>query len=78
LTLSAQLAHCFSLDVSSFRIAYQDDDGDQTELATGDDLVEAVAYFNDDPEAAGASGSGGSSYSGAGSVDGRARGKITM
>ncbi|KDE07399.1 hypothetical protein MVLG_02266 [Microbotryum lychnidis-dioicae p1A1 Lamole] len=70
-----KIRHCFSLP-EAFRIAYRDDDGDETEIFTSDDLIEAIHFFADDESA--------SSYDGAspsptdGSSPSTSRKKITM
>ncbi|KAL8293794.1 hypothetical protein RQP46_000495 [Phenoliferia psychrophenolica] len=58
-----KIAQCFSLDLASFRIAYLDDDGDECEISTPEDLVEAVSYFDDEdrPSSSGASSAGSAS-----------------
>lgn len=47
-----QIDQCFSLYSASYCIAYKDDDGEISEIATDTDLTEAILYFQagaDDP-----------------------------
>ena len=45
------MEECFSLSATSYAISYKDDDGEITNIATDDDLTEAIQYFQagDDP-----------------------------
>ena len=40
-----QVKEAFSLSATSYAIAYKDDDGEITNIATNDDLIEAIRYF---------------------------------
>ncbi|KAF8967728.1 hypothetical protein BDZ97DRAFT_1802982 [Flammula alnicola] len=43
--LRRKVEQCFSLSAASYAIAYKDDDGEISHIATDDDLVEAIQYF---------------------------------
>jgi len=41
-----KVEECFSLSATSYAIAYKDDDGEITNIATDADLIEAIQYFH--------------------------------
>lgn len=51
-SVPAQVEQGFALYTSSYAIAYEDDDGELTPIATDDDLTEAIAYFHSGSDSA--------------------------
>jgi hypothetical protein len=62
LLFSWQVGLCFSLS-GNYKIAYKDDDGEETEIGTEHDFKEAVQYFSEDDGAVSDAASPGSSSS---------------